>query len=127
MPLPIYTFRFSIFVLEALKFEWQYSQYLELNSTCETCLRVNGRVLCILRSRDRQKHDANDWNKRLVPVKTVYSGRKRITTEAKLVTDFVLKKTTKHWWIKGGAKYTASGPISFHFHAVFSKKISPNN
>ena len=27
-------FRFSIFVLETLKLEWQCSQYLELNPTC---------------------------------------------------------------------------------------------
>ena len=26
--------RFSIVVLETLKFEWQYSQYLELSPTC---------------------------------------------------------------------------------------------
>ena len=26
--------RLSMFVLEALKFEWQRSQYLELNPTC---------------------------------------------------------------------------------------------
>ena len=30
--------RFSIVVLETLKFEWQCSQYLELNPTCEPCL-----------------------------------------------------------------------------------------
>ena len=32
-------FRFSIFVLEALKFEWQCSQYLELNPTCDLDVR----------------------------------------------------------------------------------------
>ena len=31
---------FSIVVLETLKFEWQYSQYLELNPTSE--LSING-------------------------------------------------------------------------------------
>ena len=31
---PICHFRFLIFVLETLKFEWQCSQYLELNLTC---------------------------------------------------------------------------------------------
>ena len=34
MSLPICHFRFSIFVLETLKFEWQFSQYLELNPSC---------------------------------------------------------------------------------------------
>ena len=33
MSLLICHFRFSIFVLETLKFEWQCSQYLELNPT----------------------------------------------------------------------------------------------
>ena len=31
---PIHHFRFSIFIQEMLKFEWQCSQYLELNPTC---------------------------------------------------------------------------------------------
>ena len=33
MSLPICCFRFSIFVLETLKFEWQCNQYLQLNPT----------------------------------------------------------------------------------------------
>ena len=31
---PICHLRFSIFILETLKFEWQCSQYFELNPTC---------------------------------------------------------------------------------------------
>ena len=34
MSLPICHFRFSIFVLETLKFEWECSQYLEFNQIC---------------------------------------------------------------------------------------------
>ena len=34
MSLLIHHFRFSVFVLETLKLEWQCSQYLELNPTC---------------------------------------------------------------------------------------------
>ena len=33
--LSFYNFIFTIFVLETLKLEWQCSQYLELNPTCE--------------------------------------------------------------------------------------------
>ena len=36
MSLLICRFRFSIFVLETLKFEWQCSQYLILYPTCAT-------------------------------------------------------------------------------------------
>ena len=43
MSLPIHHFRFSIFVLETLKLEWQCSQYLELNPTC--VLAISGYVL----------------------------------------------------------------------------------
>ena len=34
MSFPVCHFRFSIFVLATLRFEWQCSQYFELNATC---------------------------------------------------------------------------------------------
>ena len=37
---PIHHSRFSILVLETLELEWQCSQYLELNPTCEQ-VRLN--------------------------------------------------------------------------------------
>ena len=40
MSLPKCHFRFLIVVLETLKFEWQCSQYLELNPTCGKCQHV---------------------------------------------------------------------------------------
>ena len=41
---PICYFRFLIFVPETFKFEWQCSQYLELNLTCEHVLHNPGGV-----------------------------------------------------------------------------------
>ena len=38
MLLSIHHFRFSFFVLDIVKFEWQCSQYLELNPTCAHAL-----------------------------------------------------------------------------------------
>ena len=32
--------RFSIFVLDTLKFEWQCSQYIELNPTCVVAIQL---------------------------------------------------------------------------------------
>ena len=50
LSLPICYFRFSNFVLEGLKFEWQYSQYLELNLTCcKNCVLTKGAVQLTLR------------------------------------------------------------------------------
>ena len=52
---PIYHIRFSIYVLETLKFERQCSQYLELNPTCGT------RTLSKAWTREKHEYRKKTW------------------------------------------------------------------